>query len=171
MGTNERKRKLAVKQGVTLVIITIAAFLLFPTIEQALRQGETMTVRFRRADGSRSAEFTLDIAATSAARAKGLMFRRPEDMGANEGMLFIFPDEGQRSFWMKNTLIPLDMIFVASDKSVVGILSDVPPMNEQPRTLPAASQYVIELHAGTARKEGVVEGSHVEFGAALPPAS
>lgn len=171
MGTNERKRKLAVKQGVTLVIITIAAFLLFPTIEQALRQGETISVRFRHADGSRTSEFILDIAATSAARAKGLMFRRPEDMAADEGMLFIFPDESQRSFWMKNTLIPLDMIFVAADKTVVGILPDVPPMNEHPRTLPAPSQYVIELHAGTAKKAGVVLGSHVEFGGALPPAS
>ena len=91
----------------------------------------------------------LEIADTGQGRARGLMFRKelPED----QGMLFIFPEEGVYSFWMKNTLIPLDIIWLDKDLRVVYIKSFVPPCKNYdcPGYNPQIkAKYVLEVNAG-----------------------
>ncbi|MDD5750807.1 MAG: DUF192 domain-containing protein [Candidatus Pacebacteria bacterium] len=108
--------------------------------------------------------FEAEIAKTGIAQAKGLMFRK--SLGEREGMLFVFKNEGFHSFWMKNTLIPLDIIFLDKNKKVVQIIKAAQPCqsekcpsyrNQQP------SQYVLEINAGTADKIGLAIGSEISF--------
>jgi uncharacterized protein len=95
----------------------------------------------------------VEVASTDAQRQMGLMFR--ESMGEDEGMLFLFPTERHNSFWMHNTLIPLDMFFVDSDWNVVGIVEQATPQTDDPRNVPRMSQYVLELNGGFAKRHGI----------------
>ncbi len=91
-------------------------------------------------------------------------------MPLDEGMLFIFPSEGQHSFWMGGMLFPLDFIWISSDRTVVDITVDVPspepgvPDGELPRYRPdQAVLYVLEVNAGVVREAGVQIGDTVTF--------
>jgi len=103
----------------------------------------------------------LEVANTPADRERGLMYRRslPED----GGMLFIFPEETDQSFWMKNTLISLDMLFIARDGRIVGIHPDAVPLSTAPISVGAPSRYVLEMNGGWAARHGVRPGDQVEF--------
>lgn len=97
--------------------------------------------------------FRVEIAATPEQHALGLMHRRslPDDCG----MLFIFADEEVRSFWMKNTLIPLDMIFISNERLVVDLVHSAPPCEADPcpsYVSAGAARYVLELAGGMAKK-------------------
>jgi uncharacterized membrane protein (UPF0127 family) len=94
-------------------------------------------------------------------RALGLMYRT--HMDADHGMLFSWGEEETRSFWMRNTCIPLDMLFIAGDGTIVGILEQVPTLNTLPRSVPCPAQHVLELNAGWARKHGVAPGQRVQI--------
>jgi len=106
--------------------------------------------------------FSVEIADTSQEQALGLMFR--DEMPADQGMLFIFPNEAPRSFWMKNTRIPLDIMYFDKDLNMVSISADTKPCKVKrcpsyPSTAPA--KYVLELNAGTASELGVGPGDHL----------
>jgi uncharacterized protein len=106
----------------------------------------------------------LELALTPEDQAMGLMFR--EKLEENWGMLFIFPEDDYRSFWMKNTLVPLDMIWLDQEGRVVDVKSDVPPCKYDPCPLytPAGpGRAVVELKAGTAAKHSVKAGSTLKF--------
>ena len=92
------------------------------------------------------------------------MFR--ESLPENSGMLFIFPDSSPRSFWMKNTLIPLDMIWIDESKKIVGITENVQPCKADPcPSYPSGKpvKYVLEVNAGFAERKGIKENDSVEF--------
>jgi uncharacterized membrane protein (UPF0127 family) len=95
----------------------------------------------------------VEVAGTDAQRQMGLMFR--ESLGEDEGMLFLFPTERHNSFWMHNTLIPLDMFFVDADWNVVGIVEQATPQTDDPRNVPLMSQYVLEVNGGFAKRHGI----------------
>ncbi len=100
--------------------------------------------------------FQLEVANTDAVRAKGLMNR--STMPADHGMIFVFGKEQVQSFWMKNTLIPLDIIFISGDGRVVSV-RQMKPLVEDPATsstLPA--KWAIELSDGAAARSGVSVG-------------
>ena len=106
--------------------------------------------------------FSVDIADTREKQALGLMFR--DSMPADQGMLFIFPGEAQRSFWMKNTRISLDIMYFDKDLKLVSISADTPPCRVRycpsyPSTGPA--KYVLELNAGVASELGVGVGDRL----------
>jgi hypothetical protein len=106
----------------------------------------------------------VEIAADDASRAHGLMDR--SSMPADHGMLFVFPDDAVRTFWMKNTLIPLDMLFFDADRKLVTLQADVPPCKADPCAVYPSSgpaRYVLELNAGAAAKLGVREGDAATF--------
>ncbi|MBS0430977.1 MAG: DUF192 domain-containing protein [Proteobacteria bacterium] len=106
----------------------------------------------------------VEIAADDASREHGLMDRT--SMPADHGMLFVFPDSQIRTFWMKDTLIPLDMLFFDADRRVVTLLADVPPCKADPCPIYPSTQparYVLELNAGTAEKLGAHEGDVATF--------
>ncbi len=94
-------------------------------------------------------------------RARGLMFRKT--MADRQGMLFIFPTQQVQHFWMKNTYISLDMIFINEAMKVVGIVHSAEPMTETRRAVDAPSRYVLEVKGGFCKREGVGEGAVVKF--------
>lgn len=102
-----------------------------------------------------------EVAATREARTRGLMWRTSLSEGA--GMLFIFPEEDWLNFWMKNTLIPLDMIFISKDRVIVGIVAQAEPRTLSPRGPEAKATYVLEVPGGWAAKAGVVPGLKVSL--------
>jgi len=102
-----------------------------------------------------------EIAFTEDERRKGLMFR--EKLGENEGMLFVFQEEAEHPFWMKNTRIPLDMLFLDAKRTVVGILRSTAPMNEKSLTVGVASRYVLEVPGGFCDRHGIHRGDAVDF--------
>jgi len=97
--------------------------------------------------------FEIELARSPAEQSKGLMFR--ESLSQNHGMLFIFDEESPKTFWMKNTLIPLDMIFLDGNMMVVEIKANILPCKADPcPTYPSEkpAKYVLELNAGSAEK-------------------
>ena len=103
--------------------------------------------------------FTVEIAETEAERAQGLMFR--SRLAPDAGMLFIYPADRRLSMWMKNTLIPLDMLFVASNGKVVGIHERAVPHSLRPIASPVPARAVVELPGGTVGRLGIRVGDRV----------
>ena len=103
----------------------------------------------------------VEVARTPVERAEGLMNRPSLDKGS--GMIFIFEEEDVQSFWMKNTLIPLDMIFISSGMEVVGVVENAEPLTTTPRRVDAPSQFVLEVEGGFAARHGVGAGTKVVF--------
>lgn len=112
-------------------------------------------------------QFGVEIAQTAAERTRGLMFR--ESMSQDQGMFFVFDDDTVRNFWMKNTLIPLDMIFVDKDGKVVSVSENVQPCKEKNSALcPSYSsilpaRYVLEINAGLAQLHHIQTGSRMDI--------
>ena len=117
------------------------------------------SITFEAATGE--VKVAVEIADTPAARTRGLMYR--DSLDANAGMVFVFPEEADHSFWMKNTHIPLDMIFVSSAMAVVGIVQNAEPLTETSRAVGTPSQYVVETNGGFAASHGIVSGTRVAF--------
>jgi uncharacterized membrane protein (UPF0127 family) len=111
--------------------------------------------------GGSAYKFEVEVVTTPETRAQGLMFRKA--MPPNAGMLFIYPGEQPVSFWMKNTLIPLDMLFVKTDGSIAHIAHNAVPMDETPIDSGAAVKAVLEINGGTANALGIKEGDKVEY--------
>jgi uncharacterized membrane protein (UPF0127 family) len=105
--------------------------------------------------------FSVEIADTEAAREKGLMFRKKLPEG--QGMLFDFHQAQQVSFWMKNTYIPLDMIFIQGNGRILRIAENTEPLSLQ--LIPSGGPVlaVLEVIGGTARKLGIAPGDRVAF--------
>jgi uncharacterized membrane protein (UPF0127 family) len=106
----------------------------------------------------------VEIAASDEMREQGLMYR--DSLPADKGMIFLFTTMGEYAFWMKNTLIPLDMIWIDDQKRVVHVGRDIPPCRADPcPSYPphAAARAVLELAAGSARAHKVVDGSRLRF--------
>jgi uncharacterized membrane protein (UPF0127 family) len=108
--------------------------------------------------------FIVELAETSEKQALGLMFR--EQMPDDHGMLFLFPGEAMRSFWMKNTRIPLDIFYFDQELKLVSVSKNTKPCRTQrcpsyPSTGPA--KYVLELNAGKAAELGVKTGDILEL--------
>lgn len=103
----------------------------------------------------------VEVAADSLSRTRGLMWRKGLEDGA--GMLFLFPEEDLQSFWMRNTLIPLDMLFIGKNMRVVGIVRHALPLTLTPRNVNNPSQFVLEVPAGWVDRAGIQEGARVRF--------
>lgn len=105
--------------------------------------------------GIGSREYTLEVAKTEAHRRRGLMMR--DSMPAGWGMIFVFPDEEYRSFWMKNTRIPLDIIYLDAGGRVVSV-HQMQPHVETGTWSEGPAKYAIELNVGQAAAAGVKKG-------------
>lgn len=103
----------------------------------------------------------VQVADTDEKRAQGLMYRKK--MAADAGMLFLFPHEAVQTFWMRNTYIPLDMIFIDTHRRVVGIVESATPLTESPRSVWRRARYVVEVNAELARINGIRAGTRVRF--------
>ena len=108
-----------------------------------------------------SHRIAVEIADTTPLRTRGLMWR--SELPEGTGMLFIFPNEVVQSFWMRNTLIPLDMLFIDKRGKVVGVVQWAEPKTLSSRTVGKPSLYVLEVPGGWTSKNGVRAGSTVEL--------
>jgi uncharacterized membrane protein (UPF0127 family) len=108
--------------------------------------------------------FTLELAATDKTRQHGLMHR--QSLPERRGMLFVFSDEQPRSFWMRNTLIPLDIVYLDKNGKVVSI-SQMKPLDETGVHSAGPAKYAIEMNEGAAAKAGVKVGDVLD----IPPAA
>lgn len=99
---------------------------------------------------------TVELALTEEDQARGLMWR--SELADGAGMLFVFDGEQERAFWMRNTAIPLDIIYVAADETIRSIAAETRPYSEQ--TIPSRGpcRYVLEVPGGWARRHGVRAG-------------
>jgi uncharacterized protein len=122
-------------------------------------------VELRTAAGN-IVRFTVEVARTPAEQARGLMFR--ESMPRSAGMIFVYPGPRRASFWMKNTLIPLDMIFAGPDGTVTHVHENAKPRDETPIDGGDGVLVVLEINGGLARGLGIAPGAvmrHPAFGA------
>ncbi len=112
------------------------------------------------------ARFGVEVAATPEARARGLMFR--ESLGASRGMLFVYDVPGAPAFWMKNTLIALDMLFITPEGVVQYVHPEAIPGDLTPISGGPGVQYVLEIRGGMAALLGIGAGSEVRHPAIDP---
>ncbi len=112
-------------------------------------------------DAPGSPRLNVELARTEPEKERGLMFRTK--MPDDQGMLFSWNNEEPRTFWMHNTCIPLDMMFIAKDGTIAGILEQVPTLNDEARGVPCPAAYVLEVNAGWTRAHGVKSGTVVHF--------
>lgn len=113
------------------------------------------------AEAPNAPQVEVELARDEAARERGLMYRT--SMPDNHGMLFSWDDESQRTFWMRNTCLPLDMLYVDKDGFVAGILEQVPTLNDAPRGIKCPVAHVLELNAGWARAHGIAPGMRLKI--------
>jgi len=119
-------------------------------------------------NGTTLADVQVEIANTDAERETGLMYRQHLD--SNAGMLFVFKQPEHLSFWMKNTEIPLDMIFANGNRTVIGIVANAEPFSERQLSVNGDSQYVLEVNGGFVRRHGVAPGDKLAFVGFVPQA-
>jgi uncharacterized protein len=112
-------------------------------------------------EGQPSVRVTVEVVSTPPRIRRGLMFR--SHLGADHGMLFLMGRVADHSFWMKNTLIPLDMIFITQDMTVAGVVANAEPQTLKSRTVGKPSLYVLEVNGGWAARHGVTAGTRVAF--------
>jgi len=118
-------------------------------------------VSFYRGDKKILCRFRVELAITPEEHSRGLMFRKYLD--SNAGMLFIFDDDDIRFFWMKDTLIPLDIIFINSRLEVVDIHRFAKPMDEMTIISRSPVRYVLEINGGKADYCGIKKGVKTKF--------
>lgn len=113
--------------------------------------------------------FTVEVADEDAERAQGLMFRR--EMAPDRGMIFLYPDEAPRFFWMKNTYLPLDIVFFDAGGRVVHVAENTTPFSERTISSRAPAMGALEINAGLAAAHGIGPGTvlvHPAFADAAP---
>ncbi len=142
-------------------VILLAVILLIPACTQ-----EQQTLVIHSATGDHQVK--VEVVTEPADQARGLMYRR--SLGKDSGMLFIFRQEGLQSFWMKNTLIPLDMIFVSRDLAIVDITTMQPCITDPcpAYTSRQPAQYVLEVNAGYCRSHNIIIGDKVSSASIRP---
>ena len=114
-------------------------------------------------DGTERARFDIEIARTPSERQMGLMFRT--DLPRDRAMLFVFDDEAPRSFWMRNTPTPLDIIYADGAGVIVSIARDTVPLSMRAIPSGAPARYVLEVHAGLTGLLGIRPGDALRHGA------
>lgn len=143
------------KFGVVIKSIALCAGL---TATAAQAECGVDTVSIRGDFGS--ARFTVEVADDNAERARGLMF--VEEMATLEGMLFVYDRPQPVSFWMRNTLIPLDMVFVGADGVIRNIHAMAQPLDETGIPGGDQIQYVLEINGGMAERLGIEPGDQMQ---------
>ena len=127
-----------------------------------LQSFERNEVVIETASGSHA--IAVELAVSPDQRAQGLMYR--QKLGADEGMLFLYPSDRIATMWMKNTMIPLDMLFIAADGRVVRIAERTVPQSTETISSEEPVRAVLELNGGTAARLGIETGAVVRLPAA-----
>ena len=120
------------------------------------KQGE---LSFTEAGGKSISHSDIEIADDDSKRANGMMYR--SKMEEDQGMLFIFPNEAYQSFWMLNTVLSLDIIFINADREIVNIHKGTTPFSKQSYPSTAPAQFVVEVLAGYCDRHGIKAGDKI----------
>ena len=149
-----------------LLSLALIGFILMSIPRTPAKVGPTFTDQgdltlFRNGTEEAIATIDIEIADTEAKIRQGLMYR--ESMADDQGMLFLMGDEAPLSFWMLNTYIPLDIIFVGADKRVVKIRPNTTPRSTDQVLSEVPAMYVLEVNAGWARDNGLREGDRLDW--------
>ena len=163
---NEKRRQRSRKQMLIAAIVVVG---LAVVGAWALSDTGLTRIHFELPNGAKTSELKVEVVATERSRQKGLMYVK--EMPREQGMLFIFPQEQINSFWMRNTYISLDMIFIDQNKKVIGLIHEVPILSDKQRSIEKPSTYVLEVLAGVAKELGVVEGAVMKVSGKLPKGS
>jgi uncharacterized membrane protein (UPF0127 family) len=129
------------------------------TIEDPTFQEGTLT--FYRANGDTLKTIDIEIADSGPERQRGLM--RQQSLGYDRGMLFIFDEVDEKGMWMKNTPLPLDIVFVAPDSQVINIARRTTPFSEENIEPAAPKKFVIEVRAGFANRFELTDSTRVRW--------
>jgi uncharacterized protein len=151
-----------------LLIAALIILFLFPGILKK-ENSEEVYYMFQKdgeltiSDSTKNPKVKIDIeiADTDYKRQLGLMKRK--EMKETEGMLFVFPSDAMQSFWMRNTLISLDMIFINSNKQIVTIHKNTKTLSDQSYPSTAPAQYVLEVIAGFTDKHKIIVGDAIDW--------
>ena len=141
------------RTGCILLFLTCAGML------QAC-SNSSPAICMEKADGSSVCVY-VETARTQSQRQLGLMYRR--ELAPDRGMLFFFDTEIKQAFTMRNTYIPLDMIFIGSDRQIKGIVENTTPLTEGPYQIAVPSRYVLEVNGSFCRSKGIAAGDRVIF--------
>lgn len=166
------KTKKALPILIIAVVGIIIAFIFFSKKDaEDLQTNETsLEIPFRKQgslaflsaqSGDTISVIDIEVADNDQRRARGLMYRK--SMPENAGMLFIHNKSDIQSFWMKNTYIPLDMIFVDAEKNIVTIHANTTPLREWSYASTKPALYVVEVNGGYCAKNDIAEGDKIEF--------
>lgn len=118
---------------------------------------EKVKVSISDAEGKPIAHFQAEVASNESTRQIGLMYRK--QLADTDSMLFVFPDEKPRSFWMKNTYVELDMLYFNSQDELVSIVERAVPLSETARVSKLPAKYVLEIRGGLSAKLGIRPGN------------
>ncbi|MEQ8710430.1 MAG: DUF192 domain-containing protein [Rhodospirillales bacterium] len=139
------------------IVMSLAGLLILALVQTAAAfETSSLTIR----SGDRAHTFTVELARTPEERSRGLMFR--ESMAADAGMLFDFGRVARQAMWMKNTFIPLDMLFIRSDGTIHHIRQRTQPQSEEVIPSNGRVKAVLELNGGTVERLGIRAGDKVE---------
>ncbi|MBL28488.1 MAG: hypothetical protein CMM50_13160 [Rhodospirillaceae bacterium] len=146
------------------LLTVLLALLVFPAVLAAQESSDSRGL-FRTEDlwidsGGTRHHFSVEIADTRQKRSLGLMFR--EDVPPGTGMLFDFEEPRDVAMWMKNTYVPLDMLFIGANGTILNIAADTTPLSLEPIHSAGQALAVLELDGGTAEKLGIRAGDRVE---------
>ncbi len=153
-----------------VLILPIAVLMVTSCKEEAKKTIATQNIDFTK-EGELSifknstdtllTKLDIEIAETDYETQTGLMYRK--GMEQNQGMLFVFPDEAVHSFYMKNTEFPLDILYIDEDFKIASVQENAAPLNEGSLSSEVPVQYVLEVNAGYAERQGVTVGDSISY--------
>lgn len=163
--SNRKRRRTFVAQSIGLGIVLLCVILIVTLGFRSHAEGVALS--FVGSDGApRGAKIVSEIVASPKTREVGLMYRK--ELAADTGMLFIYPKEAIQTFWMHNTYVSLDMIFIDKDRVVVGIIENIPTLNDAARKIDKPSMYALEVPAGTVAAHKIAIGDKLVSDRPLP---
>lgn len=140
-------------------VFCLVMALVLPAVAQTPEPFDLPVEKLAVMAGGKKHSFTVEVAANDIERGRGLMYRT--EMAEDAGMLFVFDGEGDRYFWMKDTPLSLDIIFISASGDIVRIADNTTPFSEKIIPSRAPAKYVLEVLAGTSKRLGFAEGDKV----------
>ncbi|MEW6267967.1 MAG: DUF192 domain-containing protein [Thermodesulfobacteriota bacterium] len=141
------------------MLASLACLLVVLASCRSSRAADSVVIRNRSGD---EVTVAVELAITPESRQLGLMYR--DRLDAGQGMLFIFPEAAPQSFWMRNTRIPLDILFIDESHRIVRLHADTTPYSEKSLSSGAPVRFVLEVPGGFSAANGIAEGDTVDLG-------
>lgn len=145
----------SLKRNLFLLLILCSLFLLTSCQNKTGPNVEIIT------QNQKHIKVTVEVADTPSSQEQGLMYRK--SLPENAGMLFLMPNEEVQTFWMKNTIVPLDIIFIFSDWKIAGYAENTKPYSEENISIGKPTKYVLEVNAGFCKKHDIQPGDKIIY--------